>query len=41
MGTDTTWIDGEIFALAGFDHDEADIIRLTLCGRVTHFQETS
>ncbi|WP_425046502.1 AAA family ATPase [Primorskyibacter sp. S87] len=30
MGSDTDWIDGEIFALAGLDHNNADIVRLTL-----------
>ncbi|GAA6191170.1 AAA family ATPase [Phaeobacter sp. NW0010-22] len=30
MEADTTWIDGEVFALAGFDHDNADIVRVAL-----------
>ncbi|SDX19755.1 hypothetical protein SAMN05444358_103333 [Ruegeria halocynthiae] len=30
MGSDTTWIEGEVFALAGFDHDKADVLRWIL-----------
>ncbi|NVO56886.1 AAA family ATPase [Rhodobacteraceae bacterium B1Z28] len=35
MGGDTTWVDGEVFALAGFDHDKADVLR-----RILNFVES-
>lgn len=30
MGRDTTWADGEVFALAGINHDKADVLRRIL-----------
>ncbi len=30
MGSDTTWADGEVLALAGFDHDKKDVLRRIL-----------